>query len=887
MLLLWFTVNIITASLEVAAQEQEFTLESFPKFPKRTVSTLKDGWDFAFLGDIDIEAARHVRAEDFPRKQVSVPDAFDGREWLCGEECINNDFRQLGWPCGRCCDLARGLHGDSTCWGNTTSTTFNDCCDPVALGRRGVAVYRTQLPSSSFLLMFGACAMRCDIYFDRALLVSHVGGYSPFQVALPYLSDPEATHELLVVADNRFLPDRPVHQPYFDWYQYGGLLRPVESHSGLLVVEPGKTSCTAHQFLEHVEVRTKSLEEGLVQVILRLSAGVAECASPFSVQMGFDGAEPTLLPDPLPASSQSSGSTPKLITRESESKWELRVPQARIWSPEHPSLHTVRVDLLLNGIEVDSTVVRFGIRTVEAADGQILLNGQPLRLLGVNRHESSPRGGIFMTDDELGRDIGLLKDLGVNFVRGSHYSQDQRFLHLCDQYGLLVWEETLGWQPRLEHLQDELFAVQQMEALEETVTASCNHPSVIMWGFLNEGESNSELARPFYTMLTQLTKELDPTRLVSFASKTKFDDVTLDLADVISFNDYPGWYDSSVDEIPTVWKSYGDFVRSKYPDKPFLISEAGASGLTGFRSKQQLAKWSEDLQSAILLGTLAAVEVSGAVGIALWQFADNRVDTKLFFQNNPTTSPFHNISDADWVEHVAVEFATTNSPYSAHPLRPRRVNNKGLVSMDRQYKKQAYFSVQDTFRRSCKITCLAERPFFSWLGHPVQIVAINGLGDAVHRAGWSLAVHTWNEGDRPAGEPGLRVHAHAWETRATLFRLDSSGLLRIVSHLDQRLTAVGWHLALSGDSPSVTVQEAPISLWRAEHPSDTKSDDQSFVLRSMFGASCGSYISIRSNDNDDIRDENSVFLTATAELSKATVFRATFHPLSSGIPGPS
>ena len=159
-------------------------------------------------------------------------------------------------------------------------------------------------------------------------------------------------------------------------------------------------------------------------------------------------------------------------------QWTEQVPQPRLWTPSQPHLHKLTVVLFSEGMQVDAMEVRFGLRRVEARDGQIRINGEPIMLLGVNRHESNPLGGIFMTYEQLQQDVDLLKELGANFVRGSHYSQDQRFLDLCDEYGLLVWEETVAWQPSLEDLQDPLFMSQQIKALDETIDASINHPSV-------------------------------------------------------------------------------------------------------------------------------------------------------------------------------------------------------------------------------------------------------------------------------------------------------------------------------------------------------------------------------------------------------------------------
>merc|ERR1719399_2364348 len=101
-----------------------------------------------------------------------------------------------------------------------------------------------------------------------------------------------------------------------------------------------------------------------------------------------------------------------------------------------------------------------------------MLNGERLVIRGVNRHENHAEGGIAMTADELHRDMSLLKELGANFVRGAHYSQDQRWLDLCDEHGILVWEETMAWQPSVEDLTDPIFVAQQLEALDTTLNAS-------------------------------------------------------------------------------------------------------------------------------------------------------------------------------------------------------------------------------------------------------------------------------------------------------------------------------------------------------------------------------------------------------------------------------
>eukprot|EP00434_Breviolum_minutum_P021155 symbB.v1.2.018667.t1/scaffold1455.1/size117749/3 len=134
---------------------------------------------------------------------------------------------------------------------------------------------------------------------------------------------------------------------------------------------------------------------------------------------------------------------------------------------------------------LDCSEVRFGLRTVATKGREILLNGAPVKLFGFNRHELT--SSAVLSYEELLRDVQLLKEVGANFVRGAHYAQDQRFLDLCDEHGLLVWEEVLGWQNTPQDFADGIFLMQSMKLADEMVAASVNHPSVIFFGFFNEG----------------------------------------------------------------------------------------------------------------------------------------------------------------------------------------------------------------------------------------------------------------------------------------------------------------------------------------------------------------------------------------------------------------
>lgn len=836
---------------------------AFPKYPCRRVYVLDGLWDFAFLGDISVSTAVAVREEDL-RRQARVPDAFDARDWLCFNASQNSTQPQCpiddGRPCSVCCDLRRGPRGDESCWADASGYEFRHCCDPVALRRRGVAAYRTFLPRAVSRLHFRACAMYCAVYVDRHMVGEHIGGYSPFWVDVgDYATGRGETDcaqekadsvELLVVADNRFSSEWPVHQPYFDWYQPGGLLRSVEAHA---LREP-------RFYIKHAEVLPRKHEFGIVVVRLRVSE---DCVGRgFRVTLAFDG---------------GSADVGRVVAAdEEEGVWSEAVPNPRRWSNSSPELHVLQIILWDNRRTLDCIDVRFGLRSLDVGDGYITLNGVPLFLQGVNRHETHPFGGVALTEAQLRADADVLQELGVNFVRGAHYSQDQRWLDLCDERGILVWEETLGWQPRLEHLMDSTFIWQQLQALDETINASVNHPSVIMWGFLNEGEADSNDARPAYAALADFAKRRDSTRFVTWASKSKMQDRTLEFADIISFNDYPGWYDASLGEIPAVWQSYADWSRRHHPGKPFLVGEVGASGLPGFKSIT-MAKWSEDLQAAIIRASIISARVIGSAGIALWQFTDNPIDPGLFYQDNPPTSPWPNVTDADWVEHVAVTYEALVSPFGVHlPLRPRGLNNKGLLSVDRRHRKLAFWAAQAGYRGACAAAGLTSDPGGLWLGRSVSLVhagLTRAAGSEMLCIGCYVSVHTWNAADQVSTEPVvIRVHVHADRVRASTLELQQGGIVRLVGHTDGRSSGLGSYLSVGnakdGSSHYVVVHEALNSLWALE-PSAAAGG---VLLRVVFGEACGSYLALDAFSQSGLRDEKSTYLQVHPERQVASTW---------------
>ncbi|MCF6175017.1 MAG: hypothetical protein L3J71_04580 [Victivallaceae bacterium] len=168
--------------------------------------------------------------------------------------------------------------------------------------------------------------------------------------------------------------------------------------------------------------------------------------------------------------------------------------------------------------------------------------GKAIKLLEFCRHEAHPQYGPSLPYQQLIAGLQMLRDVGCNFIRGSHYPQDPRFLTLCNEIVFLVFEESMGWGQTVKHFTDQNFIDTQLKQTAEMLAASYNNPSVIMHGFLNEGESNFEESRTCYKALIKLIRKKDPSRLVSYASNKELKDRFLELIDVVCFNMYPAWY---------------------------------------------------------------------------------------------------------------------------------------------------------------------------------------------------------------------------------------------------------------------------------------------------------------------------------------------------------
>ena len=500
---------------------------------------------------------------------------------------------------------------------------------------RGKSEYETELEAQGNVrLEFKGVSHKAWVYVDEKLCAEHYNAYTPFSVIVKNLCP--GRHKLKVIADNSFQEEYALNRPN-DYMSYGGITRGVGmeqigeiylTYAHITPLKGIKDGWTAK-----VEVFAENLQESAEQISLRFFCGEQEWKTDcFRIEPGEH-----------------------CIYRE-----EILFKGVQTWSLEAPHLYEVWFQIKQDGQVLDDLAEKIGFRTVRVSKNRVLINEKPVRIKGVCRHEDHPHYGNALPAEAIFHDLALIRDLGANSVRTAHYPNDERFLDLCDEMGILVWEEHHVRGGSEERMRNPYFEPQCEQVIREMIREHYNHPSIYIWGIMNECASDTVYGRSCYEKQYGLIRSLDTSRLCSSASCKYGKDLCMDLPDVDSWNMYPYWYEDKtaaqmIDEVYQWMQTKGNGAG-----KPFLITEIGAGAIYGFRSPD-LDKWTEEYQAYALERQLTEVMAyTECMGLYIWQFCDIRVSKEWFAQ------------------------------------RPRTRNNKGIVDEFRR-RKLAYDVVKRIF----------------------------------------------------------------------------------------------------------------------------------------------------------------------------------------------
>lgn len=471
---------------------------------------------------------------------------------------------------------------------------------------RGIGCYTTSFNAKGNIrLLFKGVSHGAKIYVDNIFQGEFYNAYTPFSVNIKDLA--EGNHELRVLVDNN-LDEKYSLNIGNDYMNYGGINRAVAIQE------------ISNIYIRNIFVEPIAVENGIWNAEVKVDVENLgfEKISNIDLCIQINNTQYNL--NNLSIETGISTICNETIKLEDIIQWDI----------EKPQLYEVKCQLYHEGKLFDDLIDRVGFRTTCVKGNRVLINDKAVRIKGVNRHEDHPQYGSALPVEAMINDLHLIKDLGCNSIRTSHYPNDEIFLDLCDEMGILVWEESHARGLDETIMKRELFQEQSLNCIKEMVTSHYNHPSIYIWGILNECASDSEFARPLYKEQLDLIASLDKSRLKSFATCKFHRDICMDLPDVISWNIYPYWYEdrTATDLMDEVY----NYSKKQFPSKemPFLITEIGAGAIYGYRTPTK-DKWSEEYQSYALDQQLNEVlGYDNCFGVYVWQFSDIRVSKEWF-----------------------------------------------------------------------------------------------------------------------------------------------------------------------------------------------------------------------------------------------------------------
>jgi len=498
---------------------------------------------------------------------------------------------------------------------------------PELLYYEGTVWYETSFnyrkkEKEKLFIYFGGANYSCDVYLNSVKLGSHEGGFTPFQFEIgDQLKDGE--NQVIVRVNNQRKEDG-IPALKFDWWNYGGITRDV-------YIAKTPASYIQDYFIQ-LDKENVSEISGFIQMA------------------GLPGIEKTEIHIPelginvsFPVNDQGRASV------------SIRAKPV-LWSPENPKLY----ELSIRAGE-DSIHEWIGFRTIQVKGTDILLNGVPIFLRGINIHEEiSERAGRAWSETDARILLTRAKELGCNFVRLTHYPHNEHMVRLADKMGILLWEEIPLWQGI--QFDNPAILVKANQLLDEMIARDKNRCAIILWSLSNE--TNPSAARnKTLTAMAAHAKYLDPTRLITSAFnhvKTEKNTVTIDdslgsVLDVLAINEYIGWY------IP--WPAKPEEMEWKSIfNKPLIMSEFGGEAMYGNHGSADTASsWSEEYQEKLYIDQLTMLKrISFLRGMTPWILADFRSPGRL-----------HSIYQQGW-------------------------NRKGLLS-DKGLKKKAWFVLHDYY----------------------------------------------------------------------------------------------------------------------------------------------------------------------------------------------
>lgn len=473
------------------------------------------------------------------------------------------------------------------------------------------------------LLRFGAATHRAGVYVNGILITEHEGGFLPFSADVTTVVRYDSYNKVVVEVNNELnctnipcgetitLPNgKKMSKPYFDFFNYAGLQRSV-----YLLAVP---------------------RESVVDFDLDYAIHGKNAEVSYQVRTNGEHAVQLELLD-------AEGSC---VAQKDGKEGVLYVENAHLWQVRNAYLYRLRIRIMDGEELIDEYEQEIGIRTVKVEGTDILINGEPVYLKGFGKHEDSDIVGRGFSIGIMKRDFELMKWIGANSFRTSHYPYSEEIYQMADREGFLIIDEVpaVGMFQSLMNFMEASTGKQtaffekettpvllkaHLRAIEEMITRDKNHPSVIAWSLLNEPETTNEAAVPYFKEVFDFANKLDmqkrPRTFALIMNSLPDTCKCYQFSDIIALNRYYGWYMKGGYEIcvaEELFRKEMNAWKEKKLNKPFIFTEYGADTLAS-EHKLPSVMWSQEYQDEYLKMTHEVFDSYDFIkGEQIWNFAD-------------------------------------------------------------------------------------------------------------------------------------------------------------------------------------------------------------------------------------------------------------------------
>ncbi|VJG93689.1 beta-D-glucuronidase [Streptococcus pneumoniae] len=476
------------------------------------------------------------------------------------------------------------------------------------------------------VVRFGSVTHQAMVYADGQLIGKHKGGFTPFECLVPSELYGLDQFRLTVCANNELnYTTLPVGNYSEEVDENGQIVKTVKENFDFF-------NYAGIQWNVHLYKRPKNRVD---DIVIRTELNNELTQAVVHVEVATVGQYDSIRIHIFNQEGQELG----LLEN-----GRIVIDNPRLWEVLDAYLYTAKVELFDGESLLDTYCEQFGLRSVAVENGQFFINGKPFYFKGFGKHEDTFINGRGFNEAANLMDLNLLKDIGANSFRTSHYPYSEEMMRLADRLGIVVIDEVpavglfqlfnaaLNLTGDSDEVKNTWEVMQTKDAhelvIDELIARDKNHPSVVMWVVANEPAGHEKGARAYFEPLIQRMRDRDPSNrpvtLVNIMTATPDKDEVMDLVDVVCLNRYYGWYAAHGDlkmaekglrkELET-WQEL-------YPDKPILITEYGADTLPGLHSMWDIPYTEEFQVDYYDMNHRVFDSISNVVGEQVWNFAD-------------------------------------------------------------------------------------------------------------------------------------------------------------------------------------------------------------------------------------------------------------------------